>query len=202
VKVRIYVEGGGDHNEALQTRCRKGFADFFRKAGFTGRMPPVVACGSRNNAYDSFCTAVANAGPNQFPLLLVDSEAPVSEQPWKHLKNRDKWDRPANAADDQAHLMVQCMESWFLADREHLARFFGQGFNENSLPGNENIEEIPKKTVFSSLKMATRETKTKGEYGKGQHSFAILGGLDPAKVRAASKHAADLLETLNKKCGS
>ena len=203
MKVKIYVEGGGDHNEALRTRCRAGFADFFRKAGLVSRMPAVVACGSRNDAYDSFCTAAANAGPNQFPVLLVDSEAAVSdEKPWKHLKNRDNWDRPDDADDDQAHLMVQCMESWFLADREHLARFFGQGFNEKSLPGSQNVEEISKDALFSGLKMATRGSETKGEYGKGQHSFTILGGLDPAKVTAASKHAVMLLDTLNDKCSA
>ena len=196
MKVKIYVEGGGDRR-AVQKPCREGFSRFFERAGLAGRMPGMVACGSRENAYDRFCTAVKNPQANVFPLLLVDSEAPVSEKPWNHLKNRDKWDRPSDAADDQAHLMVQCMESWFLADREHLANFFGQGFTEKSLPGNENVEEIPKKTLLSSLKMATRRTKTKGEYGKRQHSFIILGGLDPAKVKAASKHAADLLKTLD-----
>lgn len=201
MKVKIYVEGGGDRR-AVQKPCREGFSRFFERAGLAGRMPGMVACGSRESAYDRFCTAVESPRVDVFPLLLVDSEAPVSEQPWTHLKGQDNWARPSEAGDDQAHLMVQCMESWFLADREHLARFFGQGFNEKSLPGTKNVEEIPKKSVFDGLKMATRGTKTKGEYGKGQHSFAILGGLDPAKVTPASKHAANLLETLNKKCGS
>ena len=31
------------------------------------------------------------------------------------------------ATDEQAHLMVQCMEAWFLADRETLAAVFGRG---------------------------------------------------------------------------
>jgi len=200
VNVKIYVEGGGDA-QALRTRCRRGFSQFFERAGLQGRMPKVVACGSRNDAYSDFKRAVANAGDNDFPVLLVDSEEEVTEdQPWKHLKDRDNWERPELAEDDQAHLMVQCMESWFLADRQCLAKYFGDGFTEKPLPGNRNIEEVAKAKVFEALEMSTRKTKTKGEYGKGKHSFEILGELDPEKVRAASKHADNLLVTLDEKC--
>lgn len=200
MNVRIYVEGGGD-NKALKTNCRKGFSQFFERAGLQGRMPKVTACGSRDDAYSSFKTAAANAGDDDFPVLLVDSEEEVTEdQPWKHLAARDNWQRPELAEDDQAHLMVQCMESWFLADRQCLAKFFGDGFTEKPLPGNRNIEEIAKARVFDALKMSTRGSKTKGEYGKGKHSFKILGGLDPEKVRAVSKHADNLLTTLDEKC--
>lgn len=163
-------------------------------------MPAVVACGSRNDAYDSFCTAVRRAGPDDFPLLLVDSEAAVRHGPWEHLKGRDHWDRPQGSEEDQAHLMVQCMEAWFLADRGHLAKFFGQGFAEDALPDHPAVEQISKTTVFRALKMATRNSRTKGEYGKGDHSFEILVGLDPNKVRAAAPHAERLLLTLAKRC--
>lgn len=200
MNVKIYVEGGGD-NKALKTLCRKGFRQFFERAGLQGRMPRIIACGSRDDAYSSFMTAAANAGENGFPVLLVDSEEEVAEdQPWKHLKVRDNWQRPELAEDDQAHLMVQCMESWFLADRECLAKYFGGGFTEKPLPGKRNVEEVAKAKVFAALKMSTRQSKTKGEYGKGKHSFEILGELDPEKVRAASKHADNLLVTLDEKC--
>ena len=36
--------------------------------------------------------------------------------------------------------------------------------------------------------MATRQSKTKGQYGKAKHSFEILGQLDPDKVQEKSKH--------------
>ena len=87
VTIKIYVEGGGDRKE-LKTRCRQGFSRFFEKAGFTGRMPAVVACGSRQNAYDSFCTALKAADEDHLPMLLVDSEEAVSQSPWAHLKSR------------------------------------------------------------------------------------------------------------------
>jgi hypothetical protein len=200
VKVKVYVEGGGD-GQALRTRCRQGFRQFFERAGLSGRMPAVVACGSRNDAFESYCTALASAGRDDFPVLLVDSEGAVSQDPWDHLKTRDNWQRPANSHDEHAHLMVQCMEAWFLADRDLLARFFGQGFTENPLPGSEDVEAISKPGVFDALRMATRNSKTKGEYGKSEHSFEILGQLDPAKVRGASTHAGKLLDTLMERCG-
>ena len=43
-------------------------------------MPAIVACGSRNDAFESYCTALASAGQNDFPLLLVDSEVAVTQE--------------------------------------------------------------------------------------------------------------------------
>ncbi|MGD0958346.1 MAG: DUF4276 family protein, partial [Methylomonas sp.] len=158
------MEGGGDSN-ALKAECRRGFSEFFKKAGIAGKMPRIVACGSRQNAYDSFRTAI-EAGDDA--LLLVDSEAPVAAihqndnpdawRPWLHLKQRqgDNWSKPTNAHDNQCHLMVQCMESWFLADRDELKKFFGQGFNENKLPPEANaIEHLDKNQIFQALADAT-----------------------------------------------
>lgn len=57
-------------------------------------------------------------------------------QPQKHLGERsgDRWDKPKGARETDCHLMVQVMESWFLADREALSRFFGEGSHDNVLP--------------------------------------------------------------------
>ena len=195
VTITIYVEGGGDGND-LKERCRKGFQKFFEKAGLKGRMPKVVACGARQNAYDRFCTAVTTAGGHRLPLLLVDSEDMVSESPWRHLKSRDGWNCPDGAQEEQAHLMVQVMESWFLADRPALVRHFGQGFRESALPHQTRLEEIPKQTVFDSLKSATRDSRA-GAYAKGKHSFEILGKIDPSKVRSVSPHADRLLRAID-----
>ena len=199
MKISIYVEGGGDGN-ALRTKCREAFRKFFEKATLKGRMPKIIACGSRNNAYDSFCTAL-NVGSNELPLLLVDSESLVKQDVWGHLKNRDQWARPKGAEDEQAHLMVQCMEAWFLADREQLETFFGQGFNGNALPDSQQIEQVGKQQIFEGLKAATRYTKTKGKYGKGEHSFDILGLIDPNKVAHVSPHTKRLLDTMKTKSG-
>ncbi|MBN1510158.1 MAG: DUF4276 family protein [Sedimentisphaerales bacterium] len=200
VTVKVYVEGGGE-GDALRTECRRGFRKLIENAGFKGRMPGIVACGRRRDAYEDFCTAVENAAQGEFPLLLVDSEAPVSSAPWDHLKTRDGWDRPAQAVDGQAHLMVQCMEAWFLADRDALTKFFGQGFRSKALPQNREVEEISKEDLSQGMERATRDTHTKGAYEKGKHSFKLLATLDPSKVQSASEHARRFFDTLRSKLG-
>ena len=214
MKIRIYVEGGGDAR-TLKTACRRGFSKFFSKAGLERRMPKVIPCGGRGNAYDDFCIAMKDAAPDELPMLLVDSEAPVAralasdeaeaaQQRWQHLANRvgDGWSKPAGTTDDQTHLMVQCMEAWFLADRVALIAYFGRDFKENKLPRNTNVEQIAKQTVFDGLKAATRGVKPKGSYDKGRHSFEILARLDPGKVAEASPHAERLIVTLRRLCGT
>ncbi len=209
--VKVYVEGGGDSN-ALRTACREGFSEFFKKAGLAGKMPRIVACGSRRDAYESFCTAIDKG---EDALLLVDSEAPVAAifqntdeestwQPWGHLLRRvgDQWPKPVKAKDLQCHLMVQCMESWFLADRNALKSFFGQGFNESRLPAEANaIENITKDQIFSSLANATSACKTKAKYGKGEHSFKLLANINSTEIISASPWAKRLVEELKKKMG-
>lgn len=197
MKVKVYVEGGGD-TRALRAQCREKFGKFFCKAGLKGRMPSIHPCGARQKAFKDFHTAFKNAGEKDFIILLVDSEdaVAVEDGPWKHLKRRDHWDKPEAATDDNAHLMAQCMESWFLADKDKLAAFFGDGFRQNALPAKLEVEDISKKDVLDGLKAATRQCGSKGEYHKGRHSLQVLGRLDPVKVTAASPHARRLVETL------
>ena len=199
MKMQLYVEGGGDRN-FLNTQCRKAFQAFLGKAGLEGGLPRVFACGSRQQAYKDFCHALDTAHNGEFIVLLVDSESSVAEgaEPWLHLKNRDNWDKPAGAMDENAHPMVQCMEAWFLADKEALAGYFGDDFNMNSLPGRLEVEAISKSDIEAGLKAATRQCK-KGQYDKGSHSFGILAELDPDKVTGASPQAERFINTLLKK---
>ena len=115
MSVTLYVEGGGDR-ASLRADCRRAFRSFVAKAGAKGRMPKIVASGSRDEAYDDF--NAAHAQRNETAMLLVDSEQEVTtSSSWTHLRSRDNWRRPPDASSDQCHLMVQVMESWFLADR-------------------------------------------------------------------------------------
>lgn len=206
--MKIYVEGGGD-SKTLRTACRAGFSEFLKKTGLAGKMPKPVACGSRQNAYDSFCTALKSG---EKALLLVDSESPVADEyqretpekwkPWQHLKNRegDKWDKPEQAEDKDCHLMVQCMETWFLADRECLKSFFGQGFHSKSLPAKENLtESIAKEQISQALAKASNKCKTKSPYGKAEHSFKILALISPEQVMAASPWAKRFIDIIKEK---
>ena len=165
-------------------------------------MPRIVASGGRMKAFKDFRTALKKAGAEDFIVLLVDSEDSVgAEGSWAYLKRRDNWDKPVAATDKNAHLMVQCMESWFLADQDELAALFGDEFHPKALPARPEVEDIPKKDVLNGLKAATRNCGKKGKYDKGQHSFRILARLAPAKVTASSPHAKRLIETLIKKVG-
>ncbi len=191
--VKLYVEGGGDRAE-LKTACRRGFSRFIEKAGLQGSMPRIVACGSRNNAYDRFRTA--HTGGGETAMLLVDAEEQVTAQgPWQHLKDRDHWDLPSDATDEQCHLMVQVMESWFLADADALESYYGTNFRRQALPPNRNIEDVLKQDVYDGLVRATRDTQ-KGRYSKGRHSFEILERLDPEKVVEVSPYAKRFIDTL------
>ena len=194
MRVKIYVEGGPGR---LDRECRRSFGKFLERAGLRGRMPSIIACGGRDGAYDRFCTAQRNVHANEFIILLVDSEEGIEAGvgPWGFLRNRDGWNKPSGTGEDNAHLMVQCMEAWFLADRDTLAQFFGDGFNANPLPNRPDVENIPKSDLYDALRGATRDSR-KGEYGKGPHSFDLLAQLDPQKVVAASPYAKRLVDTL------
>ncbi len=198
VAVRLYVEGGGDAKR-LRSACRRGFRELFRKAGLEGAVPRIIASGSRQSAYEDFCIALKQ-DPDTFALLLVDSEAPVltDSSAWTHLQKQsgDHWSQPSGAKAGHCHLMVQCMENWFLADRKMLSSYFGQGFNDNALPRRKNIEAISKADVLKGLRDASRFTKTKGSYNKGRHSFDILALVDASLVRQASKYADRLFNCL------
>lgn len=186
----LYVEGGGDTGK-LHDACRRGFRVFLENDGVTKNRPRIVACGGRSRAYDRFRTALREG---KHALLLIDSEASVKQtSPWLHLHNRpgDGWTKPDIATDDHCHLMVECMENWFLADRETLRAFFGQDFRETALPPrSRDIETVPKATAIDALVKATQYCKPTLRYDKGEHSFELLARIHPAKVTAASPWAA------------
>ena len=188
-KVKDYVEGVGDGRD-LRARRRMGFSSFFEKANLAGRMPRVIACGGWHNAFEEFCPALVSGAEREFVVLLVDSEGPVADdaEPWVLLAERDGWVRPHGATNENAHLMVHCIEAWFQADKDSLAEHFGRNFDRNALRGRRETEEVAKENVPQGLRHATRKC-AKGSYGKGRHSFDVLARIDPANVRDASPHA-------------
>lgn len=210
VTLKLYVEGGGNHD--LDSAVRRGFKFFLLSAGFKGRLPKVIACGSRKSAYDDYCLAVNDKEP---AMLLIDSEAPVREQfengdfrewkPWEQLQSRkdhldnqcDNWERVG--ANTDCHLMVQMMETWFLADVEAMRKYFGSGFNDHNFPGiSENIENIAKGKIVDILAYSSKESKKEG-YSKGRDSFAILGMINPDKVKERSKWANRFITLLDER---
>jgi hypothetical protein len=198
VKIAVYVEGGGRQRKTLDD-CRRGFGQLFAKVVQEGHQPKVIACGDRASTFHDF-RSDTRQGKEGFLILLVDSEGPVDADntSWAYLRTHDGWTRPSNVHNDQAHLMVQCMESWFLADREALHSYFDQGFLINSLPRRANVEEIAKRNVQRALDHATRRTM-KGRYHKTRHGFALLALVNPIKLRPASGRARRLFEVLEER---
>ena len=196
MKVRLYIEGGGD-SKSQHINCREGVRKLLERAGFLGRMPSTKACGSRHAAYDDFQTALRTAPPDEYPVLLVDSEAPVHQSPWQHLLSRDGWERPTGAEDDQAQLMVQCMETWCVADRKALREFFGISLHEGALPALNNLEGRAKEDVQEALVNATRDCGRNRGYAKGTRSFELLAHLDPAELKRHLRHFVRLCEMLS-----
>lgn len=182
----LFVEGGAEGHADLNVEARKGFTQLLERAGFTGRKPRVVPCGSRRMAYEAFAQALQEASPDDVVLLLVDSEGPVSHtSPWDHVRHRegDGWTRPQGATDDQLQLMVQDMETWLTADRGALARFYGKEFKIEALPApSRPLEGVARLEIDRCLKAATKDTPA-GPYAKGDHSFKLLGLVDPAHLR-------------------
>jgi hypothetical protein len=190
-EIRVYVEGGGDFART-QRQLRQGFKAFFEKGGVNC---VVVACGPRHKTFSNYSKArTDHAGA--FPVLLVDSEAPVTRPEWQHLRDKDHWDtKPED--NDHYHLMVQAMEAWFVADIDALSTFYGEEFQRSSIPTARNVEQIERNRLSASLKNATSHTQ-KGEYHKIRHAPKILEKLDAAQVRARAPHCKRLFTTLEK----
>ena len=174
----IYLEGGGDSKDG-RTRCREGFHKLLRKCGLVGRMPRLVASGSRSDAFDHFNTSHSNASGPEYIVLLIDSEDRVSdiEETWDHLRRTDGWQRPLGAQNDQVLLLTTCMETWIVADQVALREHFGQGLRLNALPSPTNLESRSTEDVQNRLENAT--VGCAAPYAKGPRSYEVVGKLNP-----------------------
>ena len=192
VRVRIFIEGGGS-GEAADEIFKNSWRDFFVSAGLDGKTPRVVRGGSRSATYRKFRTARRRA--NELLLLLVDSEGPVAagQSAWEHLQQRDedKWEQPAWADANSAYLMVQFMETWFLADPDALRRYFRHSFHGNALVEWPDLESVDKATVMNTLGRVTGN-----RYEKGKVSFKLLSEVNANRVANACPHAKSLLDYL------
>jgi Domain of unknown function (DUF4276) len=192
----VYIEGGGD-NRALQAPARKAFRELFQRAGIAGRLPSVVACGTRSQALRNFQLSIANG---EEAVLLVDSEAPVlgGATGAAHLKSRKEWS--GAATEERIHLMVQVMETWFLTQPEVLEQYFGSDFVRSRLPRGPLVESIEKQKVLQGLDDASKSCQA-GSYSKSKRrGFEILERLEPNKIEAGSPFAAKFFEFLRQHC--
>ena len=141
-EIRIYIEGDTKQKGKFNTiSLREGFNHFFRelieKAKLKNITFRLIMCGSKYETFKDFLNA-AKSYQNSFVVFLLDSDAIVDEKetPKSFLQKQNPlWHLP-EAEENQCHLMVQIMESWFFADRDKLAEFYGQNFNRNALAEN------------------------------------------------------------------
>lgn len=192
MNVRLYVEGAARRSDLDRSICRQAFSDFFAAAGIE-RRPRTIPCGGRDSAFNDFKTALKLAGANDVVLLLVDSEDAISpaHTVWQHLNDRDHWEKPDNATDAQAYLMVRVMETWFLADVETLRQDFGKEFKDAKIPNWQNLEEVEKEKIYAALSACTGK-----QYAKGNRSFELLAKVNPTVVEQRCPRAKILLDRL------
>lgn len=187
-EIRIYYEG----DKAL----KKGFSLFFKSVKETMRQNnlrfQLIYGRSRENTLWDFFRALHDHLHANI-ILLIDAEGPIQEAR-NRLKDRRDW-RDSGAGEDQAHFMTQCMEAWFVADAAALRTYYGQQFNEKSLPQNPDVESVPKEDILTGLASATRNTQ-KGRYHKTRHAPDILQGLDVTVVRQKAPQCNRLFQKL------
>jgi len=198
VKKAIYLEGGGDSKE-LHTRCREGFRKLLEKCGYEGKMPRLIACGGRRSAFEDFRFAHGNRVPDDFIALMIDSEDPLADTKatWDHLENRDGWEKPFEAADEQVLFLTTCMETWIITDRDSLSSHYGSGLQASALPPLTIMEERNRHDIQDSLVHATRDCKN--AYQKGRRSFDILSKLKPEALKPHLPSFRRNLKILDKK---
>lgn len=203
-EIRIYIEGD-TKNKGKNTdiTLRQGFNIFFRQLIDEAKSRNItlrpITYGSKFETFKKFLDGVREY-PDSFVLFLLDSDASLEdgETPRAFLQRQNPNWHLNHAEEDQCHLMVHMMESWFFADKDRLAEFYGQNFNRNALARNNNVEKIPKANVESGLENATKNTQ-KGIYHKTRHGAKILEIINPQKVRDAAPHCERLFKTILEK---
>ena len=195
MKAKVYIEGGAPGKVAA-SQFRRSWRTFFESAGGAGANFDIIRGQSREATWDRFLRATQEPIAGELPILVVDSESSVAANrtSWHHLEAQDSWQKPQNTSDDQAFLMVQLMETWFLADLEALRAFFGPKFSDSHLKGLKLPESVEKARVLDGLERATRNCSTR--FKKGTVAFELLFRIDPKKIEAACPHAKRLLDRL------
>ncbi len=199
--IEVFIEAGpkGKNSANGNTALRLGFEKLFAKQKELFRARGIrlslTVCGPRTAAYNAFKSEFDRKQAGKINALLVDSEEALSEKGTidanarkQHLISRvgDQWDLKG-VKSEWVHLMVQCMETWLLADADAMSRYYGQGFHRKSMPERLNLEQEPKADVQSKLDAATRPTQ-KGIYHKVDHASQLLALIDPDLVQKRCPH--------------
>jgi Domain of unknown function (DUF4276) len=202
--IRIYVEGDAKRKgKYSQTSLRQGFHEFFKDLREQAKAKRVrfdiILGGNKSETFKDFQRGI-KSHQGSFVSFLIDSDNEIGENETakSFLEKQNKSWSWKNVTEDQCHLMVQIMESWFVADVETLKSFYGNNFSANAIPKHDDLEKVAKVDIEKSLKKATEKT-AKAEYNKIKHGAELLAKMDIHKVRAKSKHCELLFSTLENK---
>ena len=86
------------------------------------------------------------------------------------------------------------METWLLADRQTFIAYF-PAVSASALPPDADLESRRKKEVSDALRNAT-QSSNKGRYHKDNHSFDLLGRVQPEELKRRLPHFRRFVETL------
>jgi hypothetical protein len=81
----------------------------------------------------------------------------------------------------KALLMVTCMETWILTDRETIQSHYGPRLQKSALCELNDMEERSRDSIQDHLARATRNCQNR--YAKGTRSFEIIGKLSPEVLK-------------------
>jgi hypothetical protein len=177
-EIRIYYEGAAE--------LREGFRSFFREieTANEGHPPKCIAGRGREQAIADFRKAIAKHS-EALNCLLIDSDTADTGHLFETICQPQ---RVPEAFKDRVFWMVECMESWFLADIQAVGQYYQADLAE-ALRGNPRVEEIPKRDVLRRLKAATN-----GRYHKTQDAPHLLKRIRPDRVRQAAPHCRRLFD--------
>ena len=202
-EIAIYIEGGGP-NQYTQLPFRKGFDAFFNYfkalASENDYTLTFIPHGGREEVFKYFNLALINQ-PNRINILMVDAEGSIDANVTSKTHLQSEWDNP-DASEEQCHLMVQIMESWFFADLDTLYIFYNiDKENDEDLveyQGVKNVETIAKDKIIHSL-INISKNSTHGdykEYGKRRQAIKIFENLDLDIVRDKAPHCDKFCKTI------
>ncbi len=183
-RIMIFIEGEGGGGKPAARKYNDGE---FRKSWKLFLQPLADLAQQKGIAFfqcipgrGGMSTADTFANPmpkdkGALRILIVDSEAPINElgKPWNELKKPP----PVWADDGSCYLMVQCLETWLLADVGSLVAYYskhGRCFNENKMKAWNDLEAMPRKMLQEALEQATVRCPRPYAHADGNMLIAVV----------------------------
>jgi hypothetical protein len=205
--ILVYIEGEGGGRTASK---RKYLGGEFRKA-WKEFLKPIAEHAARNGV-NRFRCIPGRGGQSTIELfarplppqegalrvLLIDSEGPVNDvsRPWAALRQKP----PEGVDDGNCYLMVQCLETWLLADVEGLRRYYDahkKCFNDNKVSAWPDPERIARDIIQDALLAATSACKSPYAHADGNLLIAVVDRDELLKLRSVARLFRDFVKKVD-----